>query len=85
MAILRLGEMTWHQVRDLDLETSQRISGRELTARGLLVTIPEKPGAVVITYRKVNENRDAAGARTGEHAEKPRSPTKPEEGTEKGT
>ena len=29
------------------------ISGRELTAKGLLVSIPDQPGAVVIRYKKV--------------------------------
>ena len=70
-----------YEVCDLDLETPRQISGQELTARGLLVTIPEQPGAVVATYRKVNESRGSAGATTGEHAEKPENREKPEKAT----
>jgi hypothetical protein len=29
------------------------VSGRELAEKGLLVTISDRPGAVLITYRKV--------------------------------
>jgi len=42
-----------YEVCDLDAGKPQQVSGRELTARGLLVTIPEQPGAVVIRYRKI--------------------------------
>jgi alpha-galactosidase len=41
-----------YEVCDLDTAKPQQVSGRELTAKGLLVTIPEQPGAVVITYKK---------------------------------
>jgi len=60
-----------YEICDQDTEKRQQISGHELTARGLLVTIPEQPSAVVLTYRKVSESRGSAGAKTGEHAEKP--------------
>ncbi len=42
-----------YEVRDLDADQPQRFSGRELTAKGLLVTIADQPGAVVIRYRKL--------------------------------
>ena len=42
-----------YEVRDLDSDKPQRLSGRELTAKGLLVTIPDQPGAVVIRYRRL--------------------------------
>ena len=42
-----------YEVCDFDAEKPQRFSGRELTAKGLLVSIAEQPGAVVIAYRKV--------------------------------
>jgi hypothetical protein len=29
------------------------MSGRELTGKGLLVSIPDQPGAVVIRYKQV--------------------------------
>ena len=43
-----------YEVCDLDTQTSQRISGKELIARGLLVSIPEQPGSALIRYCKVN-------------------------------
>jgi len=42
-----------YAVRDLDTDQPQEISGRELTTKGLSVTIPEKPGAVVIGYKRL--------------------------------
>ena len=42
-----------YEVTDLELGKPQQISGRELTEKGLLVTIAGRPGAVLITYRKV--------------------------------
>jgi len=44
-----------YEVLDLDTDKPQRITGRELTDKGLLVTIPDRPGAVVIRYRKVTQ------------------------------
>lgn len=41
-------------VTDLDSEESQQIKGLELMEQGLLVHIPDKPGAAVITYKKMN-------------------------------
>ena len=54
---LRLGGLVpdaQYEVCDFDTQTSQRISGKELMARGLLVSIPEQPGSALIRYRKVN-------------------------------
>ncbi len=42
-----------YEVTDLDLDKSRQMGGRELTEKGLLVTISDRPGAVLITYRKV--------------------------------
>ncbi|MCY2989096.1 MAG: alpha-galactosidase [Planctomycetota bacterium] len=42
-----------YEVIDLDAESAPQFSGRELTTRGLLVSIPDQPGAVVIRYRQV--------------------------------
>ncbi|MHB1038489.1 MAG: NPCBM/NEW2 domain-containing protein [Pirellulales bacterium] len=42
-----------YEVTDLDVQKPQRMSGRELLERGLPVTIPAKPGAAVILYKKV--------------------------------
>jgi alpha-galactosidase len=42
-----------YEVCDLDVGKPQQISGRELTAKGLLVSIPDQPGAVVITYKRM--------------------------------
>lgn len=41
-----------YTVRNLDETSDSVITGRELMESGLLVTIPAKPGAVVITYKK---------------------------------
>ncbi len=48
-----LDPVAQYEVYDLDTDKPQQISGRDLTAKGLLVSIPEQPGAVVITYRKI--------------------------------
>jgi alpha-galactosidase len=41
-----------YEIVDLDVGQPRRLSGRELMTKGILVTIPDQPGAVVITYRK---------------------------------
>lgn len=41
-----------YQVIDLDRNEPQEVDGRSLMEQGLLVTIPEQPGAVVISYKK---------------------------------
>ena len=54
---LRLGGLAsdaQYEVCDFDTQTSSRISGKELIARGFLVSIPEQPGSALIRYRKVN-------------------------------
>jgi len=42
-----------YTVTDLDSQSSERLSGRELMEKGLRVSIPGQPGAAVVTYRKV--------------------------------
>ena len=42
-----------YEVTDLDLGKPRQMSGRELMEKGLLVTIADRPGAALITYRKV--------------------------------
>jgi alpha-galactosidase len=39
-------------VTDVDANNPQEISGRELTEKGLLITLPDAPGSAIITYRK---------------------------------
>jgi alpha-galactosidase len=47
-----------YTVSDLDSQSSERLSGRELMEKGLRVNIADRPGAAVITYRKLSvENR----------------------------
>jgi alpha-galactosidase len=41
-----------YEVTDLDLGKPRQMSGRELTEKGLLVTIGDRPGAALIMYRK---------------------------------
>jgi hypothetical protein len=42
-----------YTVCDIDhTDQSKELAGEELMNKGLLVTIPEQPGAVVITYKR---------------------------------
>jgi hypothetical protein len=42
-----------YTVTDIDHPDAARtVSGEELMKTGLLVTIPERPGAVIITYKR---------------------------------
>ena len=53
--LLRLGGLApaaRYEVTDLDANTPRTMSGRELTAKGLPVTIPARPGAGLIYYKK---------------------------------
>jgi alpha-galactosidase len=44
-----------YMVTDLDHpDAAQTFSGEELLQRGLLITIPDQPGAAVFTYKRVN-------------------------------
>jgi hypothetical protein len=43
-----------YTVTDLDSQSSERLSGRELMEKGARVSIPERPGAAIVTYRNVN-------------------------------
>jgi alpha-galactosidase len=42
-------------VSDLDAAAPKEISGRELMEQGLLITIPEKPAAALVTYRRADK------------------------------
>ena len=42
-----------YQVRDLDKPRSTKTTGREMMGTGLLVTIPDCPGAAVIAYQRI--------------------------------
>ena len=42
-------------VSDFDTGQPKRMTGRELMDSGLLITLPERPGAALITYQKVDE------------------------------
>jgi alpha-galactosidase len=45
-----------YTVRDLDQPQGTQMAGRELTESGLLISIRQRPGAVVITYRRRKSN-----------------------------
>src|SRR5437762_13438697 len=45
-----------YTVRDLDQPQGTQMAGRELTESGLLISIRQRPGAVVITYRRRESN-----------------------------
>ncbi len=42
-----------YEVTDLDVNTPQRISGRELMDKGLLVSLANSPAAAVVVYKKL--------------------------------
>jgi len=42
-----------YTVKNIDACDSQEMSGGELMEKGLFVSIPEQPGAVIITYKKI--------------------------------
>jgi len=42
-----------YEVRDIDAEGTQRLTGRELMGKGLLVTIPDRPGAAIVFYKRL--------------------------------
>jgi len=42
-----------YRVTDLDSQQSQEYAGAELLDRGLLVTIEQRPSAVVLQYTKL--------------------------------
>lgn len=48
-----------YEVLDIDEQTTRRCSGRRLLETGLRIAIRERPGAVVITYRKANGTRSS--------------------------
>jgi len=43
-----------YELTNLDKPGSTKMTGRELTEKGLPVSIPERPGSVVITYKKAD-------------------------------
>ena len=42
-----------YEVRDVETEGTCEPTGRELIGKGLLVTIPTRPGDAIILYRRV--------------------------------
>jgi alpha-galactosidase len=50
----RLDPNSLYEITNLDVEGSRTISGKELMKNGLTVQIKDKPGAAVITYKRVN-------------------------------
>ena len=42
-----------YTVKNIDACGSKEMTGRELMEKGLVMTIPDQPGAVVITYKKI--------------------------------
>jgi alpha-galactosidase len=46
-----------YELKNFDAKTVTKASGRELTAGGLSVQIPDRPGAVTILYRRVRPSR----------------------------
>jgi alpha-galactosidase len=50
-----------YEVTDLDSGEPRQVSGREITTRGLAVTIPEQPGSALILYRKLEPRPGGSG------------------------
>jgi alpha-galactosidase len=46
-----------YELTDTDTNRKRRVSGRELTEKGLTVNLKDKPGAAVIVYRRVTPER----------------------------
>lgn len=46
-----------YSVRDVDAKRAKTLSGRELMSPGLLVTVKDQPGAILMTYRRLNGAR----------------------------
>lgn len=46
-----------YRVSDFDEHQPRQMSGRELMGKGVLVEVPERPGAVVVTYEKLKSER----------------------------
>ncbi len=42
-------------VKDLDRDQEKTVTGRELMENGLVVEIPQRPGAALVTYKKVKK------------------------------
>lgn len=42
-----------YTVKNMDAQNSNEMTGRELMENGLVVNIPDQPGAVVIKYKKI--------------------------------
>ena len=48
-----LDDLSDYIITNLDDKKPKRIAGKKLMEDGLAITIPDKPNAVVITYKKV--------------------------------
>ena len=53
LKLLGLDPEAQYEIVDLDRNEPQQASGQELMAKGVLVTIADQPGAVVLSYRRV--------------------------------
>ena len=42
-----------YRVRDVDASQPRNLSGAELAADGLTVTVPGRPGAAIVTYERL--------------------------------
>ena len=42
-----------YEIRDIDAGGSSKLAGRELMEKGLLVTIPARPGAAIVFYKRL--------------------------------
>jgi len=46
-----------YELRNLDAERTSTRTGRELMGKGLLVAIPERPGAAIVLYKRLKDPR----------------------------
>jgi alpha-galactosidase len=46
-----------YEVRDIDAKAASKLTGRELMDKGLLVTIPDRPGAAIVFYKRLKQAR----------------------------
>ena len=52
-ALRGLDAAATYEARNVDAEGASKLTGRELMKKGLLVTIPTRPGAAIVTYKRV--------------------------------
>ncbi|MGB2821524.1 MAG: alpha-galactosidase [Phycisphaerae bacterium] len=56
-ALRGLDPSAFYEVRNIDVKAASRLTGRELIEKGLLVSIPARPGAAIVLYKRLKQAR----------------------------